>query len=613
MRWAAAVVVPPLVAFGIQSILLADVTRWLLFNAAVIVSAWLGGLKAGVASTIVSLGLVWWYFVPQAQTLGTTDPRFYLAAAVFAMIGIAISLLHERLIRTRRALTDALADAQQSNAALNRAVSQRHIFSALANNSLDFIGIADPAGKPVYLNTAGRRIVEFPPDLAIESTQIPEYYPENERGFASDVILKEMMEHGYWAGETSFRNWRTDSTIPVWDTHFMINDPDTGDVIGMGTITRDMTEFKRTRDELAAANEQLLLVAKDLEEAQRLAHIGSWTWDLGTDSGRWSAELYRIHGRDPSLPAASPAELETMFTPESATALHKAIGPLIDDGVPFDLELETALPDGSHRWVAARGEAVRGPYGDIERVRGTSQEITQLKMLERMKEEWTAVVAHDLRQPIQVITMSAEMLPEFHGNDISKAEEASVRHIRSAASSLARMVDDLIDVSRLESQRLALTRVSADPAQLVRETVEHFPSLSAQGRLEISGDASLPPVLADRGRFDQILSNLITNAVIYGKTDGKIGISAVRSGGEIVFSVVNEGLGIPPDELSRLFTRYGRGKAARSGKPGLGLGLYIAKGLVEAHGGRIWADSVPGLRTTFHFTLPAQGEIRAAA
>ena len=219
-----------------------------------------------------------------------------------------------------------------------------------------------------------------------------------------------MTEHGKWAGETVFRNWRTDEPIPVWDTHFIINDPDTGQVLGMGTITRDISEFKRARDAIAAANQRLLMAAMELEEAQRLAHIGSWSWDIAADQGRWSAELYRIHQRDPALLAPNLADVHSLFAPQSAADLESDLRRLLDDGSPFERELEAVLPDGSHRWVAARGEAVRGPSGQIERIRGTSQDVTHLKMLERMKEEWTAVVAHDLRQPIQVITMAAALV-----------------------------------------------------------------------------------------------------------------------------------------------------------------------------------------------------------
>jgi signal transduction histidine kinase len=611
IRFAAAVIVPPLVAFGIESIFLTDVTRWLLFNGAVIVSAWLGGLKTGLASTIVSLALVWWFLVPRPHTFGTTDPRFFLAAAVFVTIGVTISLFHERLLRTRRALNGALENSERANADLNQAIKRQHVFTALLDNSSDFIGIADPDGKPVYVNPAGRRMVEMPDDLPIESTSIPEYYPADVRAFASDVIVKEMTEHGRWAGETMFRNWRTDESIPVWDTHFMINDPDTGQALGMGTITRDISEFKRARDAIAIANQRLLLAAMELEEAQRLAHIGSWSWDIAADQGRWSAELYRIHQRDPALPAPNLADIHSMFTSQSAADLEGALQRLLEDGSPFELELDALLPDGSHRWVAARGEAVRGPSGEIERIRGTSQDITHLKMLERMKEEWTAVVAHDLRQPINVIQMAAGMLPEYHVGEISRAEKDSVRHIGSAAASLARMVNDLIDMSRIESHRLALERAWVDPASLVRETMEHFSQITQRNRVQISTGTSLPSVFVDRGRFEQILGNLVTNAVKHGKPGGEIRVDATQSGDEVVFSVTNEGGGISTEDLPRLFTRFGRSKSGR--EPGLGLGLYIARGLVEAHEGRIWVKSDTGEVTTFQFSLPTRGKLRAAA
>jgi signal transduction histidine kinase len=611
IRFGAAVVVPVLVAFGIQSIFLTDVTQWLVFNGAVIVSSWLGGLKTGLASTVLSFVLVWWFFVPKPFTFGTSDPRFYLSGAVFLMIGVTISLFHERLSRTSRALAGALDNSERVNEALNEAVKRQHVFTALVDNSSDFIGIADPDGKPVYVNPGGRRMVEMPADLPIESTSIPEYYPADVRAFASDVIVKEMTEHGRWAGETAFRNWRTDEPIPVWDTHFIINDPDTGRVLGMGTITRDLSEFKRARDAIAAANQRLLTAAMELEEAQRIAHIGSWSWDIAADQGRWSAELYRIHQRDPALPAPNLADVHSLFTPQSAADLESDLQRLLEGGAPFERELEATLPDGSHRWVAARGEAVRGPSGQIERIRGTSQDVTHLKMLERMKEEWTAVVAHDLRQPIQVITMAAEMLPELHRGEISRDEQDSVRHIGSAASSLTRMVNDLIDMSRIESHRLALERVWVDPASLVRETMDRLAQVTEHHRVQISTGDSLPVVFVDGARFEQILGNLVTNAVKHGKPNGEIRVDATQSGDEVVFSVTNEGGGISTEDLPRLFTRFGRSRSG--GEPGLGLGLYIARGLVEAHDGRIWVKSDTGETTTFQFSLPTRARLKAAA
>jgi PAS domain S-box-containing protein len=135
-----------------------------------------------------------------------------------------------------------------------RIEDERQVFVSFLENSSDFIGIADPNGKPVYVNPAGRQMVGLPADYPIENTEIPEYYSPDQRAFASDVIVQSMIQQGRWQGETCFRHWKTQEAIPVSDEHFMIRAPGTGRVLGMGTITRDISATRRT----AAEREQLL-------------------------------------------------------------------------------------------------------------------------------------------------------------------------------------------------------------------------------------------------------------------------------------------------------------------------------------------------------------------
>lgn len=140
-----------------------------------------------------------------------------------------------------------------------RSEEERQVFFALVENSSDFIGIADPAGKPIYVNPAGRRMVELAEDVPIEQTRIPEYYPPEQRSFATDVILRSMLDRGRWSGETYFRNWRTGEPIPVSDEHFMIRDRDGGRVLGMGTVTRDISAARRASDRLRESEERFRL------------------------------------------------------------------------------------------------------------------------------------------------------------------------------------------------------------------------------------------------------------------------------------------------------------------------------------------------------------------
>jgi signal transduction histidine kinase len=345
----------------------------------------------------------------------------------------------------------------------------------------------------------------------------------------------------------------------------------------------------------------------ELREAQRLASFGNWSWDYRSDTVEWSDEIYRIVGRDPSLPAPRfYGEHSHVFTRESMVILNAAVEKSLQYGTPYELDLEMIRPDGELRSILARGEPVRDGSGHITGLHGTVQDVTQLKRLQKMREEWTSVIAHDLRQPIGTIAMCADLLSR--ADDSKKEEKAKYTdRIRSSAFNLARMVDDLLDFSQIEAQRLHLERKWMDPRACVRETIERLSHMLKDLRVEISESGDLAPVFADPIRVEQVLGNLLSNAVKYGDKTREILVRLDRRGDELETSVTNHGPGIPPEELSRLFDRFTRSQSVYSSNvPGLGLGLYISKGLVEAHGGHIWVESVPDDTTTFHFTLPVR-------
>ena len=176
------------------------------------------------------------------------------------------------------------------------------MFAALIENSSDFIGIADANGKPTYLNPAGRRMVGSPPIIRIEDTQIPDYYPPDQRSFAPDVIVKSMVEKGHWQGETYFRNWQTEEAIPVSDKHFMIRDPETGQSPRnghhhprhLGSPRKVQDELRRTNEELVEAREFLENVLESSTEYSIIAK------DLERRILVWNKGAARIYGYDAS-------------------------------------------------------------------------------------------------------------------------------------------------------------------------------------------------------------------------------------------------------------------------------------------------------------------------
>jgi len=262
-----------------------------------------------------------------------------------------------------------------------------------------------------------------------------------------------------------------------------------------------------------------------------------------------------------------------------------------------------AESDGSLVPVLVSAAPVRDRGGKTIGATMIVEDITSLKELERLREEWTSVVAHDLSQPVNAIGLSAQLIAR--AKDLESVREP-VENIRSAVAGLARMIEDLLDASRLEAHRMSVESRALALRPLVEEIVARMPDLAP--RIERNVPEGVR-VLADPGRLEQVLTNLLSNAAKYGAVGTPIRIVVHAAASEAEIAVTNEGAGIPADELPTLFQRFTRTRGARRGSVrGLGLGLYICKGLVEAQGGRIRAESTPGRTTTFRVTLPHAAE-----
>jgi signal transduction histidine kinase len=227
---------------------------------------------------------------------------------------------------------------------------------------------------------------------------------------------------------------------------------------------------------------------------------------------------------------------------------------------------------------------------------------TELETMERLRGEWAALVAHDLRQPVATITLAAGILLGTRADTLSSNELQCIERIRSASKRLHRMITDLTEVSQVESKRLSVEARWLDVGELTRSFAECVEDAHAL-RVKVHGDTF---AWVDPDRIHQILGNLTSNAIKYGRPRTDIAIDVVERDDAFVEVVVtNQGDGIAPDEMPQLFSRFTRLREAReSRKAGLGVGLYITKGLVEAHGGQLWAESIPKATTSFHFTVP---------
>lgn len=230
----------------------------------------------------------------------------------------------------------------------------------------------------------------------------------------------------------------------------------------------------------------------------------------------------------------------------------------------------------------------------------------------RAREEVLAIVSHDLRNPLNAVTLAASLLRT--GSALSTEDREQVDIIEVSAKRMSRLISDLLDVTRLEGgKKLPIEPAEVQVSMIFDEISDLFRSQASASsvHLVLRGADSVPAVYADRDRIMQVVSNLIGNALKFTPAGGSIRVGAESRDGHVLFTVADTGPGIPAKDLEDIFNPYWQGKRAE--RLGAGLGLPIAKGIVEAHGGRIWVESSPGEGTQFFFTLPTHESVAQPA
>ena len=239
----------------------------------------------------------------------------------------------------------------------------------------------------------------------------------------------------------------------------------------------------------------------------------------------------------------------------------------------------------------------------------TVRQAVELERANKLQADFTAMIAHDLRSPLMNIMGVAEVMVAGMFGSVSREQTKWLGRIQSNSQSLVDLVSDFLDVSKLESGYIDLSRETLNLSGLIQKNLDSYRVLALDKKISIRGsvDPSLPVIHADPRRLDQVLSNLISNAIKFTREDGEVEVGAtLMDAARVKVWVGDNGVGIAANEIGRLFEKYRQGgNVKHSSHRGTGLGLVICKMIVEAHGGRIWVESVEGKGTTFFFSLPA--------
>jgi PAS domain S-box-containing protein len=259
---------------------------------------------------------------------------------------------------------------------------------------------------------------------------------------------------------------------------------------------------------------------------------------------------------------------------------------------------------GEAVWCSCSAAPIRARDGTLLGAIALFDDITALHDLEEQREDFLRIVSHDLRSPLVAIGGFAERLSRHsQQTGLGERERTYLKFISDGAAQMSAIIQDLVDSTRLEGGQVQLQTQSLALGRFIPQILERAGDAMDRERIRAEIPPGLPSVLADPHQLERILTNLLSNALKYSSPEAVVTLSAAETNGEATIAVIDCGPGISAEELPRLFDKFYRAGSARKAE-GLGLGLYITKMLVEAHGGRLWVESEPGRGSIFRFTLP---------
>ncbi len=388
--------------------------------------------------------------------------------------------------------------------------------------------------------------------------------------------------------------------FPPTDRHLLIS------VFYLGegtyaTLSRDMTERKR----MEAERERLMAELEATINAMADAVV---VYGPSGEIRHMNPAAEKMLGYGPAERGKPLPERISRFevlTPDGKPfPLAETMGRVIEGETMRGVLAVLRRPDGTQLWMSNSAAPIRTRDGQRVGAVGTSTDITALHLLQQEREILLHTISHDLRIPLTVIQGYGQLLQETLEREWSdEVALLMTGELLKGARRMGRMVDDLVDTARLEGGQLLLAAEPIDLRSFVAGMLARLEGVIETGRLRLDIAPDLPPVLADPDRLERILLNLLTNAQKYSPPQSPIRLQARAADNSVEVAVIDRGVGIASQDQPHIFERFYRPQGERR-SDSVGLGLYITRRLVEAHGGRIRVESEPGEGSAFLFTLP---------
>jgi len=458
----------------------------------------------------------------------------------------------------------------------------------------DIVGVADLGGRAIYLNHAARRMAGMTDAEPASNMSIYDYHPLWVRELFSDV-LPLAIRNGSWSGETAML-MGNGQELPVSQVVIAHGANPGEPPLFFSTIARDISEQKRTEAELRTAKEYAETLIQSSEDMIISADTNRNIIEFNPAAERTFGYLkVEVLGRPVSLLYADTDKTESMRDA------------LLRDG-KYSGEVLNRRKDGSTFPSFLSASVIQGMDGKTVGVMGISRDITNRKKLERQRADFVAMLTHDIKNPLAAILGYVDLLVEETVGRRTKEEEDFLQRLKDNALTINTLVGNYLDLARVEAGQLTLHKTTQWVGDIVRHVVEQHSGVARRRQISLSVriDPDLPAVLGDESALERVFTNLVRNALKFTPETGKIEVRALHHATEplIVVEVQDTGPGVAAEDIPLLFERYHRTKRTRH-QEGTGLGLFIVKTFVEAHGGQVEVNGNLGRGACFRVILPA--------
>ncbi|WP_413171500.1 PAS domain S-box protein [Anabaena azotica] len=400
-------------------------------------------------------------------------------------------------------------------------------------------------------------------------------------------------------GEVTYEvhNVKKDGT-PFWSsaTASVFHHPDYGDVFV--AVQQDITERKRIADDLRESEEKFRQLAENIQAV-------FWMTDAKHEQVLYVSPAYEsIWQRSCESLSQNPQGWLDPIHPQDRQRVEMSIPELIVTG-QYNQKYRIIRPDGSIRWISDRSFPIKNDRGEVIRLAGLVEDITEEQKIEEMKNEFMSIVSHELRTPLTAIQAALDLL----NSGIYDQKPDKFKRMMEIASidcdRLVRLVNDILDIERLESSKLIVEKTTCQVNELIEQAVMVVQPLAQQQYINVNIYPTEAQVWAVADAIIQTLTNLLGNAIKFSPPNSTITINVEQQSDFVLVQVTDQGQGIPTEKLETIFEKFQQVDASDSrSKGGTGLGLAICRSIISQHGGRIWAESTLGLGSTFLFTLP---------